>query len=454
VSFKRLGETLREIRQYRQLFRYLVAFLIYNDGIGTIIGVAAIYGAELGFGTLELILALLLVQFVGIPFSLIFGNLPNPQEKRRSFYLAFIIFNLVFLPLGGVLALRVLPGEVTGAPLPLYASTGDAVGNGVVLADNSAMTYAGDWSQRTIPYNEVSATGFLAFLNGEFGSDKSDVVYAETSASGAETNLRFNGQKIRVVYSTGPDHGIWEVQIDGTPIMDEDTGKPLEIDGYNPAIRYGVTQTFTAAEPGVHTLTLINTGNANPASSGAAMMIASAEVLPPIRQNNLGMILGLVLAVQAVGVVFALLLGRPLFSGLAETINTKRSIILALIVYGAIAVWGYFLNSTVEFWFLAWMVAIVQGGSQALSRSLFSSMSPAAKSGEFFGLYAIMEKFASFIGPLLFAAAALIFNSSRPAILSLIVLFFVGIVLLAGVDVQEGRRVAQAEDKVLLVPEG
>jgi UMF1 family MFS transporter len=100
------------------------------------------------------------------------------------------------------------------------------------------------------------------------------------------------------------------------------------------------------------------------------------------------------------------------------------------------------------------MVAIVQGGSQALSRSLFSSMSPAAKSGEFFGLYAIMEKFASFIGPLLFAAAALIFNSSRPAILSLIVLFFIGIALLAGVDVQAGRRVAQAEDKILLVPEG
>ncbi len=454
VSFKRLGETLRDIRQYRQLFRYLIAFLIYNDGIGTIIGVAAIYGAELGFGTLELILALLLVQFVGIPFSLIFGNLPNPEEKRRPLYLAFIVFNLIFLPLGGIIGLHALPGEITGAPLPLYARVGDAIGNGSVAADHPAITYTGDWSQQVIPSDEISAGGFLAFLNGEFGGEKPDVLFADTAAAGAQTSLQFNGQKVRVTYSTGPDRGIWEVQIDGAPVIDEDTRNPLQIDAYNAAPRYDVTQTFTASDPGIHTLTLINTGEANPASSSTVMMLASVEVLPPIRQNNLGSIIGLVLAVQAVGVVFALVLGRPLFSGLAKTMDTKRSIILALIVYAVIAVWGYFLNSTVEFWFLAWMVAIVQGGSQALSRSLYSSMSPAAKSGEFFGLYAIMEKFASFIGPLLFAGAALIFNSSRPAILSLIVLFFVGIALLVGVDVQEGRRVAQAEDKAILgIPE-
>jgi UMF1 family MFS transporter len=77
VSFKRIGETFRDIRQYKELFKLLLAALIYLDGIGTIIGVAAIYGAELGFGTMELILALLLVQFVGIPFSLIFGRLPG-----------------------------------------------------------------------------------------------------------------------------------------------------------------------------------------------------------------------------------------------------------------------------------------------------------------------------------------------------------------------------------------
>jgi UMF1 family MFS transporter len=96
------------------------------------------------------------------------------------------------------------------------------------------------------------------------------------------------------------------------------------------------------------------------------------------------------------------------------------------------------------------MVAIVQGGSQALSRSLYAAMSPASKSGEFFGLFGVMEKFASLIGPLLFAAAGLLFGSSRPAILSLIALFLTGILLLNRVNVEEGRRVAQEEDAAAL----
>ena len=59
VSFKRMGATIKDISQYKELFKYLIAFLIYIDGIGTIIGVAVIYGAELGFGSIELIAALL-----------------------------------------------------------------------------------------------------------------------------------------------------------------------------------------------------------------------------------------------------------------------------------------------------------------------------------------------------------------------------------------------------------
>ena len=92
------------------------------------------------------------------------------------------------------------------------------------------------------------------------------------------------------------------------------------------------------------------------------------------------------------------------------------------------------------------MVAVVQGGSQALSRSLYASMTPALKSGEFFGLFGIMEKVSPFIGPLLFAAAGLLFGSSRPAVLSLIVIFIIGGLLLSRVDVFEGRQVALMED--------
>lgn len=209
-------------------------------------------------------------------------------------------------------------------------------------------------------------------------------------------------------------------------------------------------ETFQADEPGIHTLSLINTGEGNKDSSGVVMALADVEILPPIRQSNLAVILGLLLGVEVVGAALALLLGRALFSRLAAKLDTKRSIVLSLTVYMVIAVWGFFLDSVIEFWILAWMVAMVQGGSQALSRSLYASMSPAAKSGEFFGLYGVMEKFSAIIGPLLFAAAVAAFDSSRPAVLSLIVLFAVGIYLLRRVDVEEGRRIAQQEDAEIL----
>lgn len=425
ATFKRLRDTLHDLRRYRELVKYLVSFLIYNDGIGTIIGVAVIYGAELGFGSVELILALLLVQFVGIPFSLIFGSLPQATQKRRPQYLAFVVFNMVCLPLLGFLGLRLLPVNITGAPPPPYQSTASALGEGVYPATHEALTYSGNWAGVTGPEGAI---------------------YQTSKQAGDQIELHFNGQQVKVTYLAGSEQGIWGVEIDRQPLLDKDTGQPMTIDAYKPTIRYGVRKTITAEQPGEHILTLVNTGKANPKSGATKVSFTQVKVLPPIRQSNLGIILGLILALEAVGVLFAWLTGKELFTDLANSLDTKRSIILALIIYSIVAVWGFFLNSTMEFWSLAWMVAIVQGGSQALSRSLYAHMSPAVKSGEFFGLFSVMEKFLSLIGPLLFAGAALIFGSSRPAILSLIVLFIIGIYILNKVNVAEGRRVAVEED--------
>jgi len=436
ASFKRLWGTLKDLRQYGELFKYLIAFLLYVDGIGTIIGVAAIYGAELGFGSVELILALLLVQFVGIPYSLIFGRLPSPNEKRRPFFLAFILFNLVALPLVGIAGTRMLPAAVTGTPPPPFTATATAVGQGVYLASNSNIAYSGTWQSFVVSAEELGS--------------KDDAEYASISESGSGYSLAFNGQKVQIIYSMGPDRGIWSVEMDGQPLIDEDSGERVMIDGYNSTLRYEVTETFQANSPGEHVLRLVNTGEKNPSSQDTVMTLARIEVLPPLRQSNLGLILGLILAVVLLGLLLAVLLGSAFFSRLAKTIDTKRSILLALVVYAVIAVWGFFLDSVIEFWFLAWMVAVVQGGSQALSRSLFAAMSPSSKSGEFFGLFGVMEKFSGVIGPLIFAFAATSFGSSRPAILSIIVFFIVGGYLLTRVDVEEGRRVAQAEDAALL----
>jgi MFS-type transporter involved in bile tolerance (Atg22 family) len=436
ASFKRLGQTLKDIRQYRELFKYLLAFLLYVDGIGTIIGVAAIYGAELGFDSVDLILALLLVQFVGIPFSLIFGRLPSRGEKRRPFYLAFVVYNLIALPLVGVTASRLLPADTSGSLPPAYETIGVSVGEGLYLAGDSNIVYSGIWDSEVV--------------SAEILGDDEGASYYTTAEPGARYELPYNGQDVIILYSTGPEHGIWAVELDGKPLPDEENGQPMVIDGYNPTIRYGVAETIQVETPGEHVLSLVNSGHKNTASQGFVMTMAEVEVGSPARQSNLVIILGLILIVELVGLLLSWLLGKPIFSGLAEKMDTKNAILLSLVVYAAIAIWGFFLDSVVEFWFLAWMVAVVQGGSQALSRSLFASMAPASKSGEFFGLFGVLEKFSAIFGPLIFAYAAITFGSSRPAILSIIVFFIVGGFLLTRVNVEEGRRVAQAEDAIFL----
>ena len=436
ASFQRLLETLKDISQYRELFKYLLAFILYVDGIGTIIGVAAIYGAELGFDSVSLILALLLVQFVGIPFSLIFGRLPSAGDSRRPFFLAFVVFNIIALPLVGVGGSRLLSADTIGTLPPPYDSTMESVGQGVYLADDPNIIYTGSWESELI--------------SAETLGEAEGTIYMETSEVGARYDLPFNGQNVTIRFSTGPDHGIWVVQLDGGPSLDADTSEPVHIDGYNPTFRYEMVETIEVETPGEHVLSLVNTGDKNLESQGNVMSLAEVEVLPAVRQSNLVLILGLILVVELVVLLLAWLLGKPLFSRLAEMMNTKNSILLSLLAYSIIAIWGFFLDTVIEFWFLAMMVAVVQGGSQALSRSLFASMSPAAKSGEFFGLFGIMEKFSTILGPLVFAFAATTFGSSRPAILSLIAFFIIGGYLLTRVNIEEGRRVAKAEDALLL----
>jgi UMF1 family MFS transporter len=133
------------------------------------------------------------------------------------------------------------------------------------------------------------------------------------------------------------------------------------------------------------------------------------------------------------------------FGALARRTGAKAAIGLALTVYTGISVLGYFMTSARDFYVLAALLALVQGGCQALSRSLFASLIPTSRSGEFFGVFAVFEKFSGIAGPLLFAAAIWISGSSRAAILSVTGFFLVGGVLLAGVDVTAGRRRAQLD---------
>ncbi|HRC55312.1 MAG TPA: MFS transporter [Kofleriaceae bacterium] len=152
------------------------------------------------------------------------------------------------------------------------------------------------------------------------------------------------------------------------------------------------------------------------------------------------LILALVI-VQLVGIPASFAFGQ-----LAGRVGARRSIFLGLVAYTAISVLGYLMTTAVHFFVLAGLVGLVQGGVQALSRSLFASLIPRHRSSEFFGLFAVFEKFAGILGPGLFYLANEAFGSSRPAILGVIIFFVGGGLILSRVDIAAGQRTARAAE--------
>ncbi len=146
------------------------------------------------------------------------------------------------------------------------------------------------------------------------------------------------------------------------------------------------------------------------------------------------------LITQFVGIPFALLFGK-----LAGKIGSKQALYISLGIYVLIVMLGYFMQSALHFYILAIMVGFVQGGSQAISRSIFGSMVPIKRTAEFFGFYGISSKFAAIFGPLLFGIVGQLTGSSRNGIVSLIIFFVVGIWLLSKVNIEKGQQEAYQE---------
>jgi len=270
-SFTRLVNTVRSAARYREMFKMLLAFWFYMEGIGAIILLATSYGAALGLDTSILIGTLLMTQFVAFPYALIYGRIPIEGSKWRGAFVSMLIW--------------------TGITFPLM--------------------------------------GFYANSSGQVS----------------------------------------------------------------------VPMTF-----------------------------------------------GLIIGNQLLGALFSALIGRFLFAGLVRQLDTKRAVILGLVIYTLIPVWGFFLKTQAEFFMIGWLVGTVQGGTQALSRSIYARLTPRAKSGEFFGLYGLSEKFAGILGPFLYGIVGTITHNPRDSILSISLFFFLGIFMLWRVDEKKGAASAAAEE--------
>jgi UMF1 family MFS transporter len=167
----------------------------------------------------------------------------------------------------------------------------------------------------------------------------------------------------------------------------------------------------------------------------AASAFLEQELFP---QGNPIFLLKIFLMVQFVAVVGALF-----FERLAYLIKTKNAIVVSLVIWAGLVIYAFkFLHSVAEAWVLAGVIAIVLGGSQALSRSLFSKMIPEGKEASFFGLYEVSERGTSWMGPLLFSIVIARTGSYRQALLSLVGFFVVGLLVLWFTDTDRAIREA------------
>lgn len=132
-----------------------------------------------------------------------------------------------------------------------------------------------------------------------------------------------------------------------------------------------------------------------------------------------------------------------IFAKFGEKIGTKKAILFGIGIYFIIILWAIVMESKFEFYAISILIGVAQGGIQALSRSYYSKMIPLNQSGEFFGFYNMMGKFASILGPMLIGLTALFTKDSRVSIASILILFIIGGFLLLKVDEERAREEAK-----------
>jgi UMF1 family MFS transporter len=175
-------------------------------------------------------------------------------------------------------------------------------------------------------------------------------------------------------------------------------------------------------------------------NDGIQTVIASASVFG---EAEIGLateqLLFIIAIVQAVAFVGALLFGR-----IAARLGAKRTILIGLVLWSGVSATGFFLpkGEFVPFLAMSVVIGLVLGGTQALSRSLFSQLIPAGREAEYFSLYQAAERGTSWVGTLMFGLVFQATGSYRPAVASLLVFFVVGGVLLSRVRVREGIQAA------------
>ena len=149
------------------------------------------------------------------------------------------------------------------------------------------------------------------------------------------------------------------------------------------------------------------------------------------------------LLVQIVAFVGALVFGR-----ISNRIGARRAVMISLVLWSGVVIYAYFIHSATEFFVLGMVVGLVLGGTQALSRSFYGAMIPENASAEFYGFFSVFNKFSAIWGPFIFGFIKQVTGEARLAIISLMVFFVVGFILLAFVNEEKAKAEKLAYDSI------
>ena len=226
------------------------------------------------------------------------------------------------------------------------------------------------------------------------------------------------------------------------PLFRRVTEPPPTVEAVGTSRAQGLTASFSHAWKAFHELRRFR----NAFLMLVAFLLYNDGIQTMIRMASIyGAEVGIDANAQIAAFVLVQFVGVPcsfLFGALAGRIGAKPAIFISVAVYTVTATIGYFLETEWQFFALAFLVGTVQGGSQALSRSLFARMIPKEKSAEYFGFFSVFEKFSGIAGPAVFAVSVTLFGNSRMAVLSVILFFILGAIVLTRVNVAEGEAQA------------
>jgi UMF1 family MFS transporter len=342
-----------------------------------------------------------------------------------------------FLGAGTTIAMFFLQGSdyLPGGALFIAANVG--YGASIVVFNSFLPQIAGPEER-----DAVSSRGWaIGYLGGGLLLALNLLLYLNASKIGISDSLA-----VRI--SLGSAGAWWALFAIPTVLALRNRGKPRELPPGRSAVATMVVQLFhTLSEMRRYpeTMTFLIAyllyNDAIQTVIALATQFGSDELKIPVAQLTLTILM----------VQFVAFFGAIAFGWMARAINAKRAIAVSLAIWMAVLIYVYAaVKTTAQFFIASAVVALVLGGSQALSRSIYAQLVPAGKEAEYYGIYGISDKGTSWLCPILFGLALQFTGSYRLAILSLIVFFGAGLAVLARVDVKKGELAARTSQPARL----